>query len=73
MALFTSRKQQKPVEVKFEKGLLIITQHNGTEVAYPLDWQPKLLQASDEEKADWHVKADGSGIHWNKLDVDINF
>lgn len=73
MALFTSRKQQKPVEVKFQKGLLFIKQDNGAEVAYPLDWQPKLLQANEEERADWQVKPDGSGIHWNKLDVDINF
>lgn len=73
MALFTSRKQQKPVEVKFQKGLLFIKQDNGAEVAYPLDWQPKLLQATEEERADWQVKPDGSGIHWNKLDVDINF
>ena len=73
MALFTSRKQQKPVEVKFQKGLLFIKQDNGTEIAYPLDWQPALQNASDEDKADWQVKADGSGIHWNKLNVDINF
>lgn len=73
MALFTSRKQQKPVEVKFQKGLLFVKREDGTETAYPLDWQPKLQQASDEEKEDWQLKSDGSGIHWNKLDVDINF
>lgn len=73
MALFTSRKQQKPVEVKFQKGLLFIKQDDGKEIAYPLDWQPKLQNASEEDKADWQVKSDGSGIHWNKLDVDINF
>ncbi|MBC7744162.1 MAG: DUF2442 domain-containing protein [Flavobacterium sp.] len=73
MALFTSRKQQKPVEVKFQKGLLFVKMDNGKEIAYPLDFQPKLLQANDEEKADWLVKPDGSGIRWNKLDVEIDF
>jgi hypothetical protein len=73
MALFTSRKQQKPVEVKFQKGLLFVKVDDGKEIAYPLDWHPKLMQASDDERADWQMKADGSGIHWNKLDIDINF
>jgi hypothetical protein len=73
MALFTSRKQQKPVEVKFQKGLLFVKVDDGKEIAYPLDWHPKLLQASDEEKAKWELKADGSGIRWNDLGVEINF
>lgn len=73
MALFTSRKQQKAVEVKFQKGLLFITVDGGKDVAYPLDWHPKLLDASEEDKGDWQIKSDGSGIHWNKLDVDIDF
>jgi len=73
MALFTSRKQQKPVEIKFQKGLLFVKIDNGKDIAYPLDWHPKLLNATDEERADWLMKPDGSGIHWNKLDTDIDF
>ena len=73
MALFTSRKQQKPVEIKFQKGLLFVKIDNGKDIAYPLDWHPKLLNATDEERADWQMKPNGAGIHWNKLDTDIDF
>jgi hypothetical protein len=73
MGLLTSRKQQKPVEVKFQKGLLFVRVDGGKEIAYPLDWHPKLLQASDEEKANWELKPDGSGIRWNDLDTEISF
>lgn len=73
MALFTSRKQQKTVEVKFQKGLLFVKSDEGKEIAYPLEWHPKLLHASDEEKANWELKPDGSGIRWNDLDVEIHF
>ena len=73
MGLLTSRKQQKPVEVKFQKGLLFVRVDDGKEIAYPLDWHPKLLQASEDEKAKWELKADGSGIRWNDLGVEINF
>ncbi|HYK76860.1 MAG TPA: DUF2442 domain-containing protein [Daejeonella sp.] len=71
MGLFTSRKQQKILEVKFQKGMLFIKLEDSKEIAYPLDWYPKLLQATEEEKADWTLKPDGSAIHWNKLDVDL--
>jgi hypothetical protein len=73
MGLFTSRKQQKPVEVKFQKDLLFIKLDNGKEIAYPLDWHPKLLHASDDEKAGWELKPDGLGIRWDNLEVEINF
>ena len=73
MALFTSRKQQKPVEVKFQRGLLFVKFDNGKEIAYPLDFQPKLAKASDEERAEWELKPDGSGIRWSKLDTEIDF
>lgn len=71
MGLFTSRKQQKILEVKFQKGMLFIKLEDGKETAYPLDWYPKLQNATEEEKADWVLKPDGSAIHWNKLDVDL--
>lgn len=73
MALFTSRKQQKPVEVRFQKGLLFVKIDNGKDIAYPLDWHPKLLNATEDERADWQMKPDGSGIRWDKLDTEINF
>ncbi len=73
MALFTSRKQQKPVDVKFQKGLLFVKIDNGKEIAYPLDFQPELLRATDEERSDWELKPDGSGIRWNNLNTEIDF
>jgi hypothetical protein len=73
MALFTSRKQQKPVEIKFQRGILFVKTDNGKEIAYPLDWHPRLLNASEEEKAKWELKPDGSGIHWKNLDTTIDF
>jgi hypothetical protein len=70
MPLFTKRKQEKKVKAIFNNGLLFVEQENGKQQAFPLEWFPKLLNASDEEREDW-VQTD-KGIHWNKLDVDID-
>ncbi|GAA4901844.1 DUF2442 domain-containing protein [Mucilaginibacter defluvii] len=68
MALFTSRKQKKDIKVSFNNGLLYV-ESDGKSQAFPLDFYPKLLNATEEEQADWELT--GNGIRWNKLDVDI--
>ncbi|MDB4921155.1 DUF2442 domain-containing protein [Mucilaginibacter sp.] len=71
MPLFTSRKQEKKVKVTFSNGLLLVERDNGKQQAFPLDFFPKLLNATDEEREDW-TQTD-KGIHFNKLDLDVSF
>lgn len=71
MPLFTSRKQEKKVKVTFSNGLLFVEKENGKQQAFPLEWFPKLLHATDDEKEDY-TQTD-KGIHFNKLDLDVDF
>ena len=71
MPQFTSRKADKQVKVTFSNGLLFVEKEDGKQQAFPLDWYPKLLNATDEEREDW-TQTD-KGIHWNKLDTDVSF
>jgi hypothetical protein len=71
MPLFTSRKQEKKVKVTFSNGLLLVEKDNGKQQVFPLDFFPKLLNATDEEREDW-TQTD-KGIHFNKLDLDVSF
>lgn len=70
MALLYSRKQEKKVKVMFNNGLLLIEKDGGKQQVFPLEWFPKLNNATDEEREDW-VQTD-KGIHFNKLDLDIS-
>ncbi|MFI5137198.1 MAG: DUF2442 domain-containing protein [Sphingobacteriales bacterium] len=70
MPLFTSRKQEKKVKVTCGNGLLFVEKENGKQQAFPLEWFPKLLNATDEEREDW-VQTD-KGIHFNQLDLDVS-
>ncbi len=71
MALFTSRKQEKKVKVTFSNGLLLVEKENGKQQVIPLEWFPKLMNATDEAREDWTQTT--TGIHWDKLDVTITF
>ncbi len=71
MPLFTSRKQEKKVKVTFAKGLLFIEKPDGKQQAFPLEWYLKLLNATDEEREDWQQT--DTGIHFNKIDLDVSF
>ena len=70
MPLFSSRKEEKKVKVTFAKGLLFIEKPDGKSEAFALAFFPKLLNATEEKRADW-TQTD-KGIHWNKLDLDIS-
>ena len=71
MALFTSRKQKQNIKLTFQGDMLLVELPEGKQQAYPLTWMPRLKNASDEEKADWTLT--DKGIHWNGLDIDINW
>ncbi len=70
MPLLYSRKQENKVKVIFSNGLLFVEKEDGKQQAFPLEWFPKLLNASDEEREDW-VQTDKC-IHFNQLDLDVS-
>ena len=70
MPLFTSRKQEKKVKITFANGLLLVEKEGGKQQVFPLEFFPKLLNASDEEREDW-TQTD-KGIRFNKIDLDVN-
>lgn len=50
---------------------MIILLEDGRELAVPLEWFPKLRDASQEALSNWRLIGNGEGIHWQDLDEDI--
>jgi len=71
MPLFNTRKQEKKVKVTFSNGLLFVEPEGGKQQAFPLEWFPQLQNATDEEREDWVQTS--TGIHFNKLGIDVTF
>lgn len=69
MPLFTSRKQEKKVKLTFSNGLLFVEKTGGKEQALPLEWFPKLLNATNEQREDWLQTE--KGIYFTQIDLNI--
>ncbi|MXZ63198.1 MAG: DUF2442 domain-containing protein [Chloroflexi bacterium] len=45
---------------------------DGRTISVPLAWYPRLMHASEPERANWELIGGGTGIHWPDLDEDIS-
>ncbi|MBF0136517.1 MAG: DUF2442 domain-containing protein [Magnetococcales bacterium] len=52
--------------------MLKVVLADGREVAAPLAWFPRLLEATQEQREDWRFIGGGIGIHWEAVDEDIS-
>jgi hypothetical protein len=59
-------------EVSFDNEMLQVFLSDGREIRVPLEWFPKLRQATPEERGNWRLIGKGIGIHWADLDEDLS-
>ena len=45
---------------------------DGRTITVPLAWYPRLLHATESERANWKISGGGYGIHWPALDEDLS-
>ena len=50
---------------------MFILLEDGREIAIPLDWFPKIRDATEEQRKNWRFIGGGEGIHFKDLDEDI--
>ena len=59
------------VAVRFSEDALHVLLSDGREVSAPLEWFPRLRDATPAQRNDWRFIARGIGIHWEGVDEDI--
>ena len=59
-------------EVWFDPNMMHVRLLDGREISVPLEWFPKLRNASDEQRKKWRLIGKGIGIHWEDVDEDIS-
>lgn len=72
MSILVKNKLVKATGLEFTEDSLKVFLEDGREIAVPLEWFPKLRNASIEEKKDWRFIGNGVGIHWESIDEDIS-
>ena len=60
------------VEVRFDTELMHVRLLDGREISVPIEWFPKLRDATAKQKKNWRLIGKGIGVHWEDLDEDIS-
>ncbi len=59
------------LDVRFSDDALIVALSDGREISVPLEWFPRLRDATPKQRKNWRLIAKGIGIHWEDVDEDI--
>jgi len=59
-------------DVSFTKTSLHFVLADGREISAPLEWFPRLRDASEKDRNNWRFIANGIGVHWPAIDEDIS-
>lgn len=60
------------VDATFDGDMLQVRLSDGREVRVPLEWFPKLRDATAEQRSNWRLIGKGVGIHWPDIDEDLS-
>jgi len=68
----TQTPDHRAARVRFTDCALVVDLQDGRSLSVPLDWFPKLRDASPEQQADHRLVGSGIGIHWESLGIDLS-
>jgi hypothetical protein len=57
-------------DVRFDADKMWVTLEDGRVIGVPMTWFPRLMAATEEERAD--VQFSAFGLHWSAIDEDIS-
>lgn len=68
------KRQDVPLarRVECSNDTLTVELSDGRTLSVPLDWYPRLMHGTPEERQDWELIGEGDGIHWPELDEDLS-
>jgi Protein of unknown function (DUF2442) len=72
MATLTDRLSAEAMGVEFVGDSVRVMLTDGREISAPLEWFPRLRDATDEQRLNWRLIGRGEGVHWPDLDEDVS-
>lgn len=72
MSTLTLETEPLAVDVVVDDVTLRVSLDDGRELSVPVEWFPRLRDASPVARASWRLIGVGEGIHWPDIDEDIS-
>jgi hypothetical protein len=60
------------VSVQTDDEMLHVQLDDGRIISVPLEWFPRLRDATPAERENWRLIGRGVGVHWEEIDEDIS-
>jgi len=70
--LVVSAPDARARKVEFNPDALVVHLEDGRSLTVPLEWFPRLRDATPEARNRWELTGRGLGIHWPDLDEDLS-
>jgi hypothetical protein len=71
MSTLINLKSNQAINLAFSEEKMTIFMEDGREIGIPLEWFPRLREATMEQLENWRFIGNGEGIHWDELDEDL--
>lgn len=72
MSTLTINLEALALEVHCDREMLHVRLSDGREVSAPLQWFPRLRDATLAQRKNWRLIGGGIGIHWEDIDEDVS-
>ena len=72
MSTLAVKVEPRAIELSFTSDSIRVLLADGREVTVPLEWFPRLRDASKKQRKNWRLIGKGIGIHWEEIDEDIS-
>ncbi len=72
MGVLALHADERVKSVSFADERIVVDLMDGRTISAPLEWFPRLAQATPAQLAAWEPCAAGLGLHWEELDEDIS-
>ena len=60
------------VDVQVADDRIVVVLADGRELAAPLAWFPRLVDATPAQRRNWRLIGGGHGLHWPDVDEDLS-
>jgi hypothetical protein len=67
-----TKTESKAIDVAVTNDSLDVTLADGRRISAPLEWFPRLRDATPTQRKNWRFIGPGIGIHWEDIDEDIS-
>jgi hypothetical protein len=72
MSILAKKSTPQAQKVWFTDTKMYVLLTDGRELGTPLEWFPRLRDASEDQRMNWRLIGGGIGIHWEEIDEDLS-